>query len=53
VAPGEGVELASGRFGDTTDGGGTLNETRVSFHDHVVRAGINYQFTSAPAVAKY
>ena len=40
-------------FGSQTYFGGTLNETRVSFHDHIVRAGINYQFTSAPVVAKY
>ncbi len=40
-------------FGSKTYFGGTLNETRVSFHDHIVRAGINYQFTSAPVVAKY
>jgi outer membrane immunogenic protein len=40
-------------FGSTTYFGGTLNEARVSFRDHVARAGINYQFTSGPVVAKY
>ena len=40
-------------LGSATYFGGTANETSVSFHDHVFRAGINYQFTAGPVVAKY
>lgn len=40
-------------LGSHTYFGGTANETSVSFHDHVLRAGFNYQFTQAPVVAKY
>jgi outer membrane immunogenic protein len=40
-------------LGSATYFGGTADETRVSFHDHVFRAGINYEFTSGPVVAKY
>jgi len=40
-------------FGSKTYFGGTANQTDVSFHDHVARVGINYQFTAAPVVAKY
>jgi outer membrane immunogenic protein len=40
-------------LGSDTYFGGTADETRVGFHDHIVRAGINYQFTAGPVVAKY
>jgi outer membrane immunogenic protein len=40
-------------LGSHTYFGGTADETRVSFRDHVVRAGFNYQFTQGPVVAKY
>jgi len=40
-------------LGSATYFGGTANETAVKFHDHVLRAGFNYQFTSGPVVAKY
>ena len=40
-------------LGSATYFAGTADETRVSFHDHILRAGINYQFTSGPVVAKY
>lgn len=40
-------------LGSHTYFGGTASETRVSFRDHVVRAGFNYQFTQVPVVAKY
>ena len=36
-----------------TSFGGTANETTVKFHDHVLRAGFNYQFTPGPVVARY
>ncbi|MEH2480293.1 outer membrane immunogenic protein [Nitrobacteraceae bacterium AZCC 2146] len=39
-------------FGSKTYFGGTADETRVSFHDHVFRAGFNYAFSPA-VVAKY
>ena len=32
---------------------GTANAIDVPFRDHIVRAGINYQFSSGPVVAKY
>ena len=32
---------------------GTPDETRVRFHDHVFRAGINYEFVAGPVVARY
>ena len=40
-------------FGSKTYFGGTANQADVSFHDQIVRAGINYQFTAGPVVAKY
>ena len=40
-------------FGSRTYFGGTASQTDVTFRDHIVRAGINYQFTSGPVVAKY
>jgi outer membrane immunogenic protein len=40
-------------FGSKTYFGGTANPVDVSFHDQIVRAGINYQFTAGPVVAKY
>ena len=40
-------------FGSRTYFGGTPEQTGVTFRDHIVRAGINYQFTSGPVVAKY
>ena len=40
-------------LGTKTYFGGTANNIDVSFHDHIVRAGINYQFTAGPVVAKY
>ena len=40
-------------FGRKTYFGGTANAIDVSFHDQIVRAGINYQFTAGPVVAKY
>ena len=40
-------------FGSKTYFGGTANAVDVSFHDQIVRAGINYQFTAGPVVAKY
>jgi outer membrane immunogenic protein len=40
-------------FGTKTFFSGTLNQADVSFHDHVFRAGFNYQWNPAPVVAKY
>ena len=40
-------------LGNTTYFGGTANSASLSFRDHIVRGGINYQFTSGPVVAKY
>jgi outer membrane immunogenic protein len=40
-------------FGSKTYFGGTANSIDVSFHDQIARAGINYQFTAGPVVAKY
>jgi outer membrane immunogenic protein len=40
-------------FGTKTFFAGTVNQSDVSFRDHIVRAGINYQFTPGPVVAKY
>jgi len=40
-------------LGSDTYFGGTADATRVGFHDHIVRAGINYQFTAGPIAAKY
>jgi outer membrane immunogenic protein len=40
-------------FGTKTFFAGTANQADVSFHDHIVRAGINYQFNPTPVVAKY
>jgi outer membrane immunogenic protein len=40
-------------LGTKTYFGGTPNNIDVSFRDHILRAGINYQFTSGPVVAKY
>lgn len=40
-------------LGSATYFGGTANATTVTFHDHVLRAGFNYQFTSGPVVARY
>jgi outer membrane immunogenic protein len=40
-------------FGSKTFFAGTLNQADVSFHDHIFRAGINYEFSSAAVVAKY
>ena len=40
-------------LGSETYFGGTADEVRVRFHDHIARVGINYQFTAGPVVAKY
>lgn len=40
-------------LGSQTYFGGTADEVRVKFHDHIARVGINYQFTTGPVVAKY
>jgi outer membrane immunogenic protein len=40
-------------FGTKTYFGGTANAVDVSFHDHILRAGINYAFDPGPVVAKY
>jgi outer membrane immunogenic protein len=40
-------------FGSKTYFAGTANQADVSFHHHIVRAGINYRFNPAPVVAKY
>ena len=40
-------------LGTKTYFGGTGNDIDVSFRDHIVRGGINYQFTAGPVVAKY
>ncbi len=40
-------------FGSKTYFTGTVNQSDVSFRDHIVRAGINYEFTPGPVVAKY
>jgi outer membrane immunogenic protein len=40
-------------FGTKTYFAGTVNQVDVSFHDHILRAGINYEFNPAPVVAKY
>ena len=40
-------------FGTKTYFAGTANQADVSFHDHILRAGINYEFMAAPVVAKY
>jgi outer membrane immunogenic protein len=40
-------------FGTKTYFGGTANAIDVSFHDHILRAGINYAFNPGPVVAKY
>jgi outer membrane immunogenic protein len=40
-------------FGTKTYFGGTANAVDVSFHDHILRAGINYAFYPGPVVAKY
>ncbi len=39
-------------FGTKTYFGGTANQADVSFHDQVLRAGINYEFAPGPVVAK-
>jgi outer membrane immunogenic protein len=40
-------------FGTKTYFSGTANQADVAFRDHILRAGINYQFTAGPVVAKY
>lgn len=40
-------------FGSKTFFAGTANESRVSFRDHIVRVGINYEWNPTPVVAKY
>jgi outer membrane immunogenic protein len=40
-------------FGSKTYFAGTANQADVSFHDHILRAGINYAFNPTPVVAKY
>lgn len=40
-------------LGKATYFSGTANAIDVSFHDQIVRAGINYQFSAGPVVAKY
>jgi outer membrane immunogenic protein len=40
-------------FGTKTYFAGTANQADVSLHDHIFRAGINYEFNAAPFVAKY
>jgi outer membrane immunogenic protein len=40
-------------FGTGTHFAGTANAVDVRFYDHVLRAGINYQFTSGPVVARH
>jgi outer membrane immunogenic protein len=40
-------------LGTKTYFGGTANAIDVSFHDHILRAGINYAFGPGPLVGKY
>jgi outer membrane immunogenic protein len=40
-------------FGTKTYFSGTVYQSDVSFHDQVLRAGINYEFVAGPVVAKY
>jgi outer membrane immunogenic protein len=40
-------------FGSKTYFSGTANQSEVSFHDQIFRAGINYEFVAGPVVAKY
>ncbi|MBW5436367.1 porin family protein [Bradyrhizobium canariense] len=40
-------------LGSATYFSGTANETTVGFHDHILRAGFNYQFAPGPVVAWY
>jgi outer membrane immunogenic protein len=40
-------------FGTKTYFAGTVNQTDVRFRDHVLRAGINYEWNPTPIVAKY
>ena len=40
-------------FGSKTYFAGTVNQADVSFHDHIFRAGINYEFNPSPVIAKY
>lgn len=40
-------------FGTKTYFAGTANQTDVSFHDHVLRAGFNYAFHPAPVIARH
>jgi outer membrane immunogenic protein len=40
-------------LGSKTYFGGTASQTDVSFHDHIFRAGFNYEFTPAQVVARY
>jgi outer membrane immunogenic protein len=40
-------------FGSKTYFAGTSNQTDVSFHDHIFRAGFNYAFSPTAVVAKY
>jgi outer membrane immunogenic protein len=40
-------------FGTKTYFAGTANQADVGFRDHILRAGINYQFTAGPVVARY
>jgi outer membrane immunogenic protein len=39
-------------FGSKTYFAGTANQADLSFHDHILRAGINYEFASAAGVAR-
>jgi outer membrane immunogenic protein len=39
-------------FGSKTYFAGTANQADLSFHDHILRAGINYEFAPAAGVAR-
>ena len=47
------LEYLSMDFGTKTFFAGTANQADVGFHDHILRAGINYEFRAGPVVAKY
>src|SRR6202035_3340868 len=40
-------------FGSKTYFSGTAAQADISFHDQIVRAGINYAFNPGPVVARY
>jgi outer membrane immunogenic protein len=39
-------------FGSKTDFGGA-SAIPMGFHDHIFRAGINYEFAAGPVIARY